>query len=117
MLYTSSTSGDNKKMSRMKHYYIMPGHGNDPVAPDNQDLNLLNEGVITAKGFELNYQVKLRSREAYEWMDRVSREAIHEDIVLVGENEGLERKYRVVLAEIMISMFGGKMDIHYGGEL
>jgi hypothetical protein len=50
-------------------------------------------------------------------MERVSAEAAHEDIVLV-ENEGNgETSYRAILAEMMASMFGGKMNFRYIGEL
>ncbi len=54
-------------------------------------LELYRNGVMTAKGFALNYEMKLRSQEAYEWMARVSAEATHEDVVLVGEDEELKK--------------------------
>jgi glyoxylase-like metal-dependent hydrolase (beta-lactamase superfamily II) len=116
MLYTCSTAVATKKMGKMKHYYVVPGHGNDAVAPDKRDLELYKSGVLTAKGFALNYEVKLRSREAYEWMARVAVEACHEDVVLVGEDEGAEKSYRVMLAEMMLSMFGGTVKLRYDGE-
>ena len=117
MLYTSSASNDCKEAEKMKRYYIAPDHGNDSVAPDKQDLDLYRKGVMTDKGFALNYEMKLRSREAYEWMQRVAEEAIHEDVVLIGEEKGDETKYEAILAEIMASMFGGKMNFRYVGEL
>lgn len=117
MLYTCSAKCASEKLAKMKRYYIVPGHGNDPVAPDGQDLDLYRKGVMTAKGFELNYEMKLRSGEAYKWMERVSGEAIHEDVVLVGQEEGVEKPYRITLAEMMASMFGGKMNFRYVGEL
>jgi asparagine synthetase A len=101
----------------MKYYYIMSGQGNDVVAPDKHDLELFKSGVMTAKGFALNYEMKLRSQEAYEWMSRVSAEAIHQDIVLVGEEDGLEKSYRIMLAEMMASMLSGQMNFRYMGEL
>jgi hypothetical protein len=116
MLYSCSDSVAKKK-GKMKYYYIMPGHGNDAVAPDKSDIDLYNKGVITPKGFALNYGMKLRRREAYEWMERVSVEAAHGDIVLVGEDIGGEKSYRFMLAEMMASMFGGKMNFRYEGEL
>lgn len=61
--------------------------------------------------------MKLRSQGAYEWMSRVSAETIHEDVVLVGEDEGAEKSYRIMLAEMMASMFGGQMNFRYKGEL
>jgi len=101
----------------MKHYYIMHGYENDPVVPDKQDLSLYEKGVITDKGFAVNYEVKLRSQEAYDWMERVSREAIHEDVVLIGEEKGIGKNCRTMLAKMMTSMFGGKMNFRYIEEL
>jgi hypothetical protein len=116
MLYSCSVSAAKKK-GKMKYYYIINGHGNDVVVPDKSDIDLYNKGVITPKGFELNYGMKLRRSEAYDWMERVSAEASHGDVVLVGEGEGDEKSYRFMLAEMMASMFGGKMKFRYEGEL
>ena len=117
MLYTSSTSKTKKDAARMKQYFIVPDHGNDEVVPDKRDTELYRSGAITAKGFALNYDVKLRSPEAYNWMSRVSAEASHEDIVLIGENDETENTPREMLAEMMFSMFGGRMNFRYVGEL
>jgi len=116
MIYTCSASAAKKKVGTMKHYYIVQGHGNDAVVPDKHDLELYKKGVMTAKGFALNYEMKLRSQAAYEWMEQVSIEASHEDVVLIGEEEGGERSYRTMLAEMMASMFGGNMKFRYAGE-
>ena len=116
MLYSCSTSVAKKKGS-MKYYYLIEGHGNDAVVPDKSDIDLYNSGVITEKGFELNYGIKLRRNEAYKWMERVSAEAGHGDVVLVGDKEEGEKISRTMLAEMMASMFGGKMKFRYGGEL
>ena len=116
MLYSCSASVAKKK-ENMKYYYIIHGHGNDAVVPDKSDIDLYDKGVITRKGFELNYGIKLRRNEAYDWMERVSVEAGHGDVVLVGDEEGEEKIYRTVLAEMMASMFGGKMKFRYGGDL
>lgn len=117
MLYTCSASTAKTKAKEMKQYSVELNHGNDEVAPDKQDIDLFKSGDITAKGFALNYQVKLRRREADEWMARVSKEAIHEDIVLVGGEEEAHKMARTILAEMMMSMFGGKMNFRYEGEL
>lgn len=117
MIYTCSTSAGKKLVGKMTHYYIVHDHGNDEVVPDKHDLDLLKNGVMTAKGFALNYETKLRSPKAYEWMARVSAQASHEDIVLIGEDEGADKTYRTVLAEMMASMFGGNMNFRYAGEL
>lgn len=117
MLYTCSTSVAKKMSGKMKCHYIMHGHGNDAVVPDKRDLDLYRNGAMTAKGFALNYEVKLRGREAYEWMARVSSEAVHDDVVLVSEEEGVEKSCRIMLAEMMGSMFSGKMNFRYMGEL
>ena len=114
MLYSCSVSAAKKK-GNMKYYYVIHGHGNDAVVPDKSDIDLFKRGIITPKGFELNYGMKLRRNEAYDWMERVSAEAGHGDVVLVGEGE--ERSYRFMLAEMMASMFGGKMKFRYKGEL
>jgi hypothetical protein len=117
MLYTCSASAAKNIGKNMKRYYVLPDRGNDDVVPDKHDLNLYKNGAITAKGFALNYETKLRSREAYEWMERVSVEVAHEDIVLVGNENNGEKSYRIILAEMMASMFGGKMNFRYVGEL
>lgn len=117
MLYSCSASVAKKKIEKMKCYYIIRGHGNDVVVPDKSDLDLYKNGVMTTKGFALNYEMKLRRREAYEWMAQVSAEANHGDVVLIGEEEGGEKSYRIILAEMMTSMFGGKVNFRYGGEL
>jgi hypothetical protein len=115
MLYTCSISA-KKIVGNKRHYTIVLGYGNNEVAPDKHDIDLLKKGVMTARGFALNYEVKLRSPEAYEWMARVSEEASHEDVVLIGE-EGSEKSYRIILAEMMASMFSGKTKFRYAGEL
>jgi hypothetical protein len=117
MLYTCPNTGAKKKLQKLKYYYIVSGHGNNAVTPDKRDLELYRNGVMTAKGFALNYEMKLRSQEAHKWMSRVSAEAVHVDVVLVGEEEGAEKSYRVILAEMMTSMFGGQMNFRYKGEL
>jgi hypothetical protein len=116
MLYSCSVSAA-KKVGEMKHYFVVAGQGNDEVVPDKRDTDLYKEGVMTAKGYALNYEMKLRSQEAYEWMARVSAEASHEDVVLIGEEEGTEKSYRTMLADMMASMFGGQMNFRYEGEL
>jgi hypothetical protein len=117
MLYTCSTAVAAEKGGKMKKYNVSPGHGNDVVAPDTRDLDLYRQGVLTAKGFALNYELKLRSSEAYEWMARVSAEAGHEDVILIGEERKTEKTYRTILAEMMASMFGGRTSFRYMGEL
>jgi hypothetical protein len=117
MLYTCSTTAATEKTGKMKKYYVAPGHGNDAVAPDKRDVDLYRQGVLTAKGFALNYELKLRSSQAYEWMARVSAEAGHEDVVLIGEEQTAEKTYRTILAEMMANMFGGKISFRYVGEL
>jgi hypothetical protein len=118
MLYTCLTlAAARKEAKKMKHYYILPSRGNDVVTPDRHDLDLYKNGIMTEKGFALNYEMKLRSREAYEWMARVSAEATHEDVVLVGEEERAGKSHVNMLAEMMASMFGGKMNFRYVGEL
>jgi hypothetical protein len=106
-----------KKDRKMEWYLIVRGRGNDEVVPDQNDLDLYRTGAITWKGFVLNYETKLRGWEAYEWMRRVSEEAAQEDVVLVSDEENAKAGYRSFLAEMMASMFGGKMNFRYMGEL
>jgi Domain of unknown function DUF488 len=117
VLYTSSLAQTEKIPTKMKQYFIISSHGNDEVVPDKRDTELYNMGKITAKGFALNYDVKLRSKAAQEWMERVSTEASHEDIILVGEEDQVETSPRKMLAEMMYSMFGGRNNFRYAGEL
>jgi hypothetical protein len=117
MLYTCSGSASRKVGRNVKRYYILRGRGNDDVVPDKHDLDLHKNGALTAKGFALNYETKLRKQEAYKWMERVSAIAAHEDIVLVGNENGGEKSYITILAEMMTSMFGGKMNFRYLGKL
>ncbi len=117
MLYSASTSTAERIGKEMKCYYIMAGRGNDEVAPDRFDLDLHMSGDLTRQGLMINYQVKLRRPEAYEWMKRVSSEAVNDDVVLVDSEEDPERSFRVVLAKMMASMFSGQMSFRYMGEL
>ena len=55
--------------------------------------------------------------EAEEWMKRVSGETVSEDVVLVSEEEDVEHCYRILLAEMMVNMFSGQMNLRYMGEL
>ena len=117
MLYTASVSAVKNLGRGMKFYHIILGRGNDEVAPDGSDLDLYKSGDLTWQGLMINYQVKLRQSEAYEWMRRVSVEAVHEDVVLVDSEEDLSRSFRAALAEMMASMFSGQMNFRYMGEL
>jgi len=116
MLYTSSLSVIKKSRRKLKPYYVMRNYGNDVVVPDQQDLDQYRNRALTWKGFKVNYLAKLMRAEAEEWMKRVSGEAVSEDVVLVSE-EDVERCYRILLAEMMISMFSGQMNVRYMGEL
>lgn len=117
MLYTASKVNAEGISNRMKRYYIMFGHGNDEVSPDPFDLDLYKAGELTWQGLLLNYQVKLRKSKANIWMQKVSSEAVHEDIILVDSEEDPEHSLRVILAQMMASMFSGQMGFRYNGEL
>ena len=117
MLYTTSLSNLEKIKRKLKPYYIMKNRGNDVVLPDQSDLEQYRNGVLTWQGFRVNYLAKLMRPEAEEWMKRVSGEAVSEDVVLVSEEEDIEHYYRIQLAEMMISMFSGQMNVRYMGEL
>jgi uncharacterized protein YeaO (DUF488 family) len=117
MLHTSSLSVLEKSKRKLKLYYVMKNRGNDVVVPDQLDLEQYRKGVLTWQGFRVNYLAKLMRPEAEKWMKRVSGEAVSEDVVLVSEEEDVEHCYRIFLAEMMISMFSGHMNIRYMGEL
>jgi hypothetical protein len=116
MLYTSSLSVFEKSKRKLKPYYVMENRGNDVVLPDQSDLEQYRNGVLTWQGFRVNYLAKLMRVEAEEWMRRVSGEAVSEDVVLVSEEDG-EHCYRIQLAEMMNSMFSGRMKVRYMGEI
>jgi len=116
-LYTACVSVLEKTKRRMKVYRVMRNHGNDVVVPDQQDLDQYRNGVTTWKGFRVSYLAKLTRPEAGEWMKRVSVEAVSEDVVLVSDEEEIERCYRILLAEMMENMFSGQMNLRYMGEI
>ncbi len=95
----------------------MRDHGNDEVIPDQSDIDYYKNGIITWDGFKLNYSEKLMRAEAMEWMQRVSFEAVSEDVVLVDEEDDAEHSYRKLLAELIINMFTGNLDFDYMGEI
>ena len=101
----------------MKPYYLIKNRGNDAVAPDQIDLEQYGSGDLTWQGFKVNYLAKLMRPEAEEWMKRVSSEAVSKNVVLVSDEENVEKCYRKFLAEMMTSMFSGRMNLRYMGEL
>jgi hypothetical protein len=117
VLYTASTSALRKGKTKMKTYYLLKGHGNDVVVPDQKDLDRYKAKVLTWKGVKVNYLTKLMRPEAEEWMKRVSEEATTGDVVLVDEENNAEQAFRKILAEMIISMFSGSLKLHYAGEL
>ena len=117
MLYTSDLSVFKSKETKLKPYYVIENHGNDAIVPEQVDLNQYLSGEITWNGFKVNYQAKLMKPEAEEWMKRVSNEAVNEDVVLVSDEESVERGYRILLAERMVNMFSGQGNLRYNGEL
>jgi uncharacterized protein YeaO (DUF488 family) len=117
VLYTACVSVLEKVERKMKPYYVMKNHGNDAVVPDQVDLDQYRNGVMTWKGFRINYLAKLMRPEADEWMRRVSVAAVSQDVVLVSDEEDVENCYRILLAEMMINMFSGQMNLRYMGEL
>ena len=117
VLYTACVSDLKKVERQMKLYYVMRNHGNDAVVPDYLDLDQYRNRVVTWQGFKVNYLAKLMRPEADDWMRRVSVEAASEDVVLISDEEDVEHCYRILLAEMMINMFSGQMNLCYMGEL
>jgi len=117
VLYTAKVSDLEKIKRKMKAYYLIPNHGNDEVIPDESDIDYYKNGIITWEGFKLNYSQILMRAEAMEWMQRVSLEAVSEDVVLVDEENDAEYSCRKLLADRIKSMFSGRLNLKYGGEL
>lgn len=117
VLYTACVSELKKVKGKMKLYYLIRNHGNDVVVPDQVDVDQYRSGVMTSKGFRVNYLAELMRPEAEEWMKRVSIEAASQDVVLVSDEEDDENCYRILLAETMMNMFSGQMNLRYMGEL
>lgn len=117
MLYTACASILDEVKEKIKPYYVMANHGNDAVAPDQSDLEQYKNGALTWEGFKVSYLAKLMKPEAEEWMKHVSVEAVSQNVVLVSDEEDDEQLYRVLLAEIMLNMFSGYMNLRYLGEL
>ena len=117
MLYTARVSDLKKIKRKIKIYYIINNRGNDEVTPDQSDIDYYKNEIITWEGFKLNYSEKLMRVEAMEWMQRVSNEAVSEDVVLVDEENDAEYSYRKLLAERIKNMFTGRLNLKYMGEL
>jgi len=117
MLYTAYVSVLAKVKRKVKSYYVIRNHGNDVVVPDQHDLDSYRNGVLTWKGFKLNYSAKLMREDAEEWMRCVSVESIKDDVVLVSDEESGERCYRILLAERIKNLFSGRLNLKYFGEL
>lgn len=117
MLFSANVSDITEIKRKIKIYYIVKNHGNDEVIPDQSDIDHYKNGIITWDGFKLNYSEKLMRAEAMEWMQRVSFEAVSEDVVLVDEENDVEYSYRKLLAELIKNMFTGNLDFDYMGEI
>jgi uncharacterized protein (DUF488 family) len=116
MLYTSSVSLFEKTDRELNPIYVVEGRGNDVVVPYQKDLQQYREGLLTWEGFKVNYLAKLMKAEATDRMKSIAYEAVNEDVVLVSEEEN-DKCYRVFLAEMIMNMFSGQIDIVYSGEL
>ena len=117
MLFSANVSDITKIKRKIKIYYIVRNHGNDEVIPDQSDIDHYKNGIITWDGLKLNYSEKLMRAEAMEWMQRVSFEAVSEDVVLVDEENDVEYSYRKLLAELIKNMFTGHLNFDYMGEI
>ena len=117
MLYTAKVTDLEKIVRKVKTYYLIPNYGNDEVLPDKSDIENYKNGIITWEGFKLNYSQILMHAEAMEWMERVSLEAVSEDVVLVDEEKDAVHSYRALLADRMKNMFLGRINLKYEGEL
>jgi hypothetical protein len=100
----------------IKRYFIIPGYGNDPVLPDPTDLNDFQRGAISWQGFQVNYLSKLMRPEATEWMTRILSDDPAKEIVLVDEEPDVTHAPRALLAELMMNMFSGRVNMHYNRE-
>ena len=117
MLYTAGASVLERAKRKLKTYHIVRGCGNDVVVPDMVDLDQYRSGVLTWDGLKVNYLAKLMRPEADEWMKHVAEEAVSVDVVLVDEEKDAEHSCRKLLAEMMMSMFSGRLKLKHMGEL
>jgi hypothetical protein len=117
MLYTASVSALKKQKTKMSVYYLEEKYGNGVVAPDQKDLELYRDKILTRKGLILNYLAKLMGSAAEEWMRHVSEEAASKDVVIVDHEKNAEDSFRKFLAEMMVSMFSSCLKFCYAGEL
>ena len=117
MLFSANVSDITEIKRKIKIYYLVRDHGNDEVIPDQSDIDYYKNGKITWNGLKLNYSEKLMRAEAMEWMQRVSLEAVSEDVVLVDEENNAKYSYRKLLAELIKNMFTGNLDFDYMGEI
>ena len=104
-------------MKNMQIHFIIPNHGNDPVAPEVDDFTDFKHGVITWEGFQLNYLSTLMRTQALEWMERVANEALHSDVVFVDHEDDPALAPRCYLADLVMNMFSGRLPLQHGGEL
>jgi uncharacterized protein YeaO (DUF488 family) len=116
MLYTGFNSNTSTYGTK-SIYYIAPNQGNDDVAPDPQDLHDFQHGNITWKGFYLNYLATLMRSQAHAWMEQIAHKAVHQDVILVDDEQQYANSPRKILAELILNMFSGHMPLQYGGEL
>lgn len=117
MLHTACFSLFDKIEKKMKPYYVIKNHGNDVVVPDLLDLAQYRNGVMSWEGLRVNYLARLMRPEAEEWMRNVCAVAVTDDVALVSDEESGEKCYRILLAEMMMNMFSGRMKLYYAGEL
>jgi len=95
----------------------MANYGNDVIVPDYSDLEQYRKGTLTWEGFKLSYLAKLMKPETEELMKHIATEAVSHDVVLVSDEKGKEHLYRSLLAEMIMNMFSGNMNLQYAGEL
>ena len=104
VLYTANISDLKIIKRKLKVYYLIPNYGNDEVLPDKCDIKHYKNGNISWKGFELNYSQKLMKVKAMEWMQKVSLEAVSEDVVLVDKEKDANYSYRKLLVKRIFQM-------------
>ena len=95
----------------------MYARGNEAVIPDQANIDQYQSGAISWIGFKLNYLEKLMRPEADEWIRSIAMEAVNTDVVLVSEEENSERCFRFLLAERIMNMYSGQINLRYAGEL
>ena len=114
MLYTSYLGNKRNFPADAKVFYIMPGRGNDKVAPRKEDLEAFKNKQITWHEFARRYREKLENLESWKWMERVAKLAKHQTVILCCYEKDPTHCHRSILLDRIKRLFP---QTPIGGEL